>query len=109
LTFALYQEYLLPALTAAQFSLMKISISLVFNLYTGEFKMKRFRKVCAALILTLMFALPAMAGEDQCTVAAPGDMGAGGRLGDPEPPRVMVMDYDLTATLLQALNGILIR
>jgi len=81
--------------------------------------MKRFRKVCAALLLTLMFALPAMAGEDQCTVAAPGDMGAGGRLGDQPPPsekgdqppptRVMVMDYDLTATLLQALHGILIR
>jgi hypothetical protein len=72
--------------------------------------MKRFPKLCATIFLTLMFALPALAG----------DMGAGGRMGDPEPPgskgdpeppgrAAAVTSFDLTVMFALAWQGIFIK
>jgi hypothetical protein len=42
--------------------------------------MKNFRKICSTVVLTLMFALPVLAGDIQTpTKSAPGDIDSPGR------------------------------
>ena len=74
--------------------------------------MNNFRRVCSAAVLTLVFALPTLAGDVPCPpAAAPGDVGfppatAPGDVGFPPAAALGIMDTPGLAIVLFAISNL---
>ncbi|HEY0547640.1 MAG TPA: hypothetical protein VGC91_19825 [Pyrinomonadaceae bacterium] len=67
--------------------------------------MKSFRKICATILLVLMFALPVFAGDIPFPGYA-GDPETPGYKGDPETPGRMAVSFQMKFVLATFLESI---
>jgi hypothetical protein len=74
--------------------------------------MKNFRKLCAAILLVCMFALPALAGDVLTPPgevnAPPGETPGSGRMSDPETPgrAANVLSFQMKLILASILESV---